>query len=58
MDPAFYYPDICSQQQLGTRIIALKIHNLFAVKYKVLPHLFAVMNCNRCLATECLSLMN
>ena len=44
MDPA-YYPDIHSQQWSGTRIIALKIHDLFALKYTVLPHIFAVINC-------------
>ena len=38
MDSVFYYPDIHSQLLSGTRIIALKIHDLFALKYKVLPH--------------------
>ena len=46
MDPVFYYLGICLW--VYTWIIALKIHSLFAVKYKVLSHPFAVMNCNRC----------
>ena len=39
MDPVFYYLGICLW--VYTWIIALKIHSLFAVKYKVLSHPFA-----------------
>ena len=46
-DPVFYYPDICSQQRSDTQDNWFKkIHDS---KYTVLPHLFAVMNYNRCL---------
>ena len=38
-DPVFYYPDICLQQWSGNRIIVLNIHDFFALKYTVLPHL-------------------